>query len=318
MNPSTTGCIALLALLLLPFPIQASEKTTRHLLFDHGRRLELHISNEFDHGMQKNLVEWVDFIAQTLAGVYGHWPRQQWQVSIAPVSAATSDPVPWAEVHRGEPDRVEFFTLARASAGDLKQAWTGYHELAHLLIPYRGWGDAWFSEGLASYYQNVLQARAGVLSEQQMWQKLYDGYLRGRNESRFDGQDLRTVSSNMRREGGFMRVYWSGAWYFLVADARLRLASNGRQTLDLALDKLNACCAEQRLSVPQMVRKLDELNDQKLFQPLYDEVAASTRTPSYEPVLASLGIAVEGGTVELGSSSEAARLRRSIATKEAL
>ena len=94
---------------------------------------------------------------------------------MTPAPAAGSDPIPWAQVHRSEVDRVEFLTSPGATYADLKRAWTGYHELAHLLIPYRGWGDSWFSEGLATYYQNVLQARAGVLDEQQMWQKLYEG-----------------------------------------------------------------------------------------------------------------------------------------------
>ena len=84
---------------------------------------------------------------------------------------------------------VEFFTATQATTDSLQRAWTGYHELAHLLIPYQGWGGAWFSEGLASYYQNILQARVGILTEQQMWQKLYEGFQRGRGDAKglFDG-----------------------------------------------------------------------------------------------------------------------------------
>jgi hypothetical protein len=70
---------------------------------------------------------------------------------VAPASARGADPVPWGRIHRGPIDKVELYTAPRAQFDKLMRASTGYHELAHLLIPYRGWGDVWFSEGLASY-----------------------------------------------------------------------------------------------------------------------------------------------------------------------
>ena len=306
-------CIRLAALsLLLATSLCRAESGAPLLLERDGRQLELHISPQFEQSMVHNLQEWIEFIADTLLQVYGHWPRQNWQVFITPVSANSSNPIPWAQVHRGEVDRVEFFTAGKATTGELKRAWTGYHELAHLLIPYQGWGDAWFSEGLASYYQNILQARAGILTEREMWQELYDGYQRGLSDTAYDGQDLRSVSDKMRRNGGFMRVYWSGAWYFMAADARLRQQSGGRHSLDRALARLNLCCADQPMSAAEMASKLDELNRVLLFQPLFEQVSTSARIPRYEPIFASMGITVSNGKVELQSEGPGARLRRQI------
>ena len=308
---------AFLALLTLTEPAAASTDTL-HILEHDGRRLDLRISTQYEPAMQQNLVAWMDFISTTLLQAYGYWPRQQVEVTVAPVAASSSDPIPWAQVHRDTVNRVEFFTAARATTEELKHAWTGYHELAHLLIPYRGWGDAWFSEGLASYYQNVLQARAGILTEQQMWQKLYEGYQRGLSETDFNGQALYAVSDKLRQNGGFMRVYWSGAWYFLAADARLRQQSSGSLNLDQALAKLNLCCAERRMSVPQMVSKLDELNRVLLFESLYEEVRASRTIPEFEPIFASMGITVRDGEVSLQQEGPGARLRRQIAMRKPL
>ena len=298
-------------------PAHAQDSTRQDLVRD-NRILELHISGQYTESMRQNLVAWIDFISTAMREVYGHWPKQRWQVFVAPVSASASDPIPWAQVHRGQPDRVEFFTAANASVEQLKQAWTGYHEFAHLLIPYKGSGDAWFSEGLASYYQNLLQARSGVISEQQMWQKLYDGSQRGIADTTAVGQTLTTASNQMRQKGGFMRVYWSGAWYFLAADTRLRQQSGGKLTLDLALKKLNECCANARLSVPEIVVKLDQLNRLLLFQGLYEDVAASTETPSFEPIFSSLGINLVNGKVILQDTGPGARLRQQIASGKAL
>lgn len=303
--------IAALALTLLSAPGH-SENNSGQLLERDGRTLDVQISTQYDPDMQQSLHQWIEFISDTLLQVYGYWPRQSWQITVAPVSGASNDPIPWAQVHRNEINTVEFFTTTQATTDELKRAWTGYHELAHLLIPYRGWGDAWFSEGLASYYQNILQARAGILTEQEMWQKLYEGYQRGLADKEFGGLELRAVSDNLRQDGGFMRVYWSGAWYFMVADARLRQQSRGRHNLDEALKKLNQCCADRAMSVPDMVSKLDQLNRVLLFQPLYDQITVATEVPPFEPIFASMGITIINGKVQLQSEGPGAQLRQQI------
>lgn len=310
----------LLALWLLPaFAAGASGSLDTTLFDDDRRRLEVRISAEFQPEMQANLLTWIEFIASALTRVYGHWPLREWQIMVTPAtSAGASDPIPWAEVFREQPTRVEFFTAPRATPDQLRQAWTGYHELAHLLIPYRGWGDAWFAEGLASYYQNIIQARAGIISEQQMWQKLYEGFQRGLQDPDSARLSLAQASDRMRQEGRFMRVYWSGAWYFLAADTRLRLQSGGQRNLDMALAELNSCCGDQSLSVPEIVSRLDQLNRVVLFGILYDELAASTGVPPFETIFASLGIDVIDGQVRLQQDGPGARLRQQIATGAAL
>jgi predicted metalloprotease with PDZ domain len=151
-----------------------------------------------------------------------------------------------------------------------------------------------------------------------MWQKLYDGYRRGVADTRFRGKPLREVSDGMRYHGGFMRVYWSGAWYFLAADVRLRQQSGGRLSLDQALGKLNTCCADDSLSAPAIVRKLDEMNRVILFGSLYRELAESREIPAYEPIFAGLGISVQDGKVSLQQQGPGVDLRRSIAMGDPL
>jgi hypothetical protein len=312
MAVSVRCVIALLALLLVAAMNPVRAEDYQQTLVEDNRTLTLQISNQFTPRQRAEVVVWIEFIAAALRQVYGYWPREEWNISVAAASAAGSDPIPWAQVNRDAVDVVEFYAAPTANATDLKQAWTGYHELAHLLIPYRGWGDAWFSEGLARYYQNVLQARAGMLTEQQTWQHLYDGFARGRDDTAFNDQTLSDVSDAMRDNGGFMRVYWSGAWYFLSLDIRLRRQSGGDITLDSALQKLNQCCADQSMSVPEMVQKLDAMNSVLLFHPLYDQVRVSTQMPAFETVFASLGITVTDGTVHLQQQGPGARLRQQI------
>ncbi|MAT93239.1 MAG: hypothetical protein CME59_11630 [Halioglobus sp.] len=303
------ACLLLLACASFP----AAPATDTETLWSNGSRLELRISPEFSRSARRDVREWIVFSAGALEQVFGRWPRKKWVVSVSPLSASGTDPIPWAQVHREERDRVEFYVAPQASLDQLKSAWTGYHELAHLLLPYRGWGDTWFSEGLATYYQNLLQVRSGVIDDARLWQNLYEGFERGRADAAFDGQPLEEVSSNMRKQGGFMRVYWSGAWYFLKVDTRLRRQSGGALTLDRALQKLNECCGEQRLSVQQIVERLDRLNQVYLFTPLYEKMRQSGAMPDYTDLFASLGVSVTPGGTALAATGPGAALRRQIA-----
>ena len=311
----SNSLVVLLALCLIVLPQRVQALQLRH----EDQVLDVVISEEFSPAMQVVLIEWLDDISNALLQVYGQWPRRRWEIAVTAVSTPPSDPIPWGEVHRGEVDRVDFYIARTATADALRRTWTSYHELSHLLIPYRGWGDLWFSEGLASYYQNILQARVGVLDEQQMWQKLYEGFMRGRAQTQFDGIDLQTMSKDLHKSRGFMRVYWSGAWYFLTADVALRRQSLGELNLDKALAVLNRCCADQKMSVVDMVRKLDELNELNLFYPLYLKTIASSQVPPFEELFTSLGIDLNKQlAVSLQENGPGARLRRQITARKVL
>ena len=252
-----------------------------HLYQRGGQVLEIDLDPEVARHQRADVLAWVQSTADALAGVYGRWPRDRWRVRVQAVSGYGSDPVPWAQVNRGEPDIVSFYIDGRASQQRLVNNWTAYHEFSHLLIPYRGWGDMWFSEGLASYYQNLLQARHGVFDEREMWQRLYEGFMRGRSNRRPD-LTLAELSLKMHENASYMRVYWSGAWYFMTADLALRRRSHGRQSLDTALRELNACCADQKFAARDIAKRLDAVTGEAIFLTLFDEVAASRALPDFE------------------------------------
>ena len=49
------------------------------------------------------------------------------------------------------------------------------------MLPYITSRHRWMSEGFASYYQNILMARAeSIHRRERAWKKLWDGFERGR------------------------------------------------------------------------------------------------------------------------------------------
>ncbi len=303
--------VGLLLLLLIAAPPLLAE---RHNYERGDQRLEILLSDKLPRSQRDEVVGWIRDTADALAQVLGRWPRDRWQVKVSPFKTRGSDPVPWAQVNRGDPDVVSFYIDPRASRERLSRNWTAYHEFSHLLIPYRGWGDMWFSEGFASYYQNLLQARHGIFDEREMWQRLHDGFIRGRTNRRPD-LSLAELSPSMRENRSFMRVYWSGAWYWFRADTELRRRSAGRQSLDTALAALNRCCANSALSARDIAVELDRLTGQLLFVPLFDQVGASRALPPFEEQFAELGIELERGVVSLRNTHPDAQVRQAIAGK---
>ena len=301
----------ILSLIVLGLLGPASVLAKEYALHRDDQELVVDIHFLLSERRKQEVLSWVEFIADSLAGVYGRWPRDSWRVEVTPISLYSDDPVPWAQVNRGDPDTVSLYIDAMASEEKLRSNWTAYHEFSHLLIPYRGWGDMWFSEGLASYYQNLLQARAGFMDEAAMWQSLYEGFKRGQNNRRPD-LSLTELSSQMRKNRGHMRVYWSGALYFLTVDVELRRRTNSAQSLDTALAQLNACCADRSMSARAMAARLDQLTGQELFLPLFEKVAASQDMPAFDTLFAELGLRIENDRVTLEGDPARVAIRQGI------
>ena len=179
------------------------------------------------------------------------------------------------------------------------------------MLPYVRPGHRWISEGFAQYYQNVLLTRAGRYDEQRAWQKLYDGFERGRT-SRPE------LSPNQAARQGVgaatMKIYWSGAIIALMADVELRRRSGGRESLDGVLDQLQVCClpSAHSWSGTELFLKLDGFVDEPVFMPLYRKYADARGFPRFEDTLERLGVTIHNGTVQLSDDAELAEIRRAI------
>jgi hypothetical protein len=243
---------------------------------------------------------WVTRAAMAVTTAYGRFPVPSVQILVVP-GARGEEPVPWAYVLRGGAPAAHFFINQRRPLSEFLTDWTPVHELSHMLLPYISSEDAWLSEGLASYYQNVLRARAGMIDAGDAWQRLHGGFMRGMKS--LPGVTLADATERMFRDGAFMRVYWSGAAMMLMADQRLRERTGGAQSLDRALEALQRCClaGEEGWRGAGLLDKLDQLTGTTVFRELYDEYVSSRRFPDIADAYQKLGlrVAADGETVEL-------------------
>ena len=276
-----------------------------------GGRLRVALVGELGDYPDHRFQTWLAEAAGAVGGLYGRWPQPETQVLVL-ASRQSRSAVPWGQVLRGGSPAVLFVVNPDRSLADYRADWTAVHEFAHLLLPYVSRNDAWVSEGIASYYQNLLRARAGMLTPADAWSKLWAGFNRGRQAT---NAELTLAEATRERYGGnLMRVYWSGAALALEADIELRRHPGSTGGLDVVLDRLSRCCLEPgRLwRGEQLFRKLDELAGTEFLEPLYWQYAGSRQFPDVGALYRALGIEPDGESVHLRGDTLQRSLRTAI------
>jgi len=264
------------------------------------------ISSEKKHILH----QWINHSSNALKSVYGELPVDHFITTIK-ASKRNAGVVPWGEVSRSIPPEVTLVINSASTLNELKADWTVYHEFSHLLIPYDAGDARWFSEGIASYYQNIIQARSGMFSENKMWQKLYDGFERGRKETSYNHQKLSYLSDHIDKNHNYMRIYWSGALYWFKADVALRKLNTG-YSLDKALYQLHKCCFDRYLTVNEITEQLDKLTNSSIFTTSFIKFSKSYALPSYKTDLLTLGITPNSGQISLKNKAKHSDIRRAI------
>ncbi len=298
-----------------PARLAIGEFMVRELDVD-GARLRLAVVGTSPSVDEVAVSAWLDEAARAVTTLYGRFPSPDTQLLVVPIGTQ-AEPVPWGEVLRGGNPAVHLFIDQTRPSPEWRHDWTAVHELSHLLLPYISRRDAWLSEGFASYYQNVLRARAGLISEADAWRKLVAGFERGRQDTR-SGVSLAQASREMRRRHAFMRVYWSGAAIALIGDMQLRQLSDGL-SLDVALSRLAACCLPSRRmwTAEEAFATLDELIGQNVLSVLSAQWRGSDRFPDVSVLLEHLGVIGRGDNLSLDDAAPLAPLRRALMTASA-
>ena len=255
---------------------------------------------------------WLEEAATAITTLYGGFPVSSPQILVLPWEPV-GEPVPWGQVIRGGGPSTLFVIDQRRPAQEFHDDWTAAHELSHMLLPYIRRSDAWLSEGVASYYQNVLRARAGMISEDVAWKKLHAGFQRGIDGTK-KNQTLIDATKNMRKDNNYMRVYWSGAAIALLADIKLREQTNGLHSMDTALSALQQCClpSDRLWSAREVFAKLDRLTGTRVFIGLYNEHANGRSFPDLSYAYKKLGLSVRNNSLAISKTQPFAGIRADI------
>jgi len=255
--------------------------------------------------------DWLGGAMRAVRALDPSLPVPRVQVLLTP-SYRGPEGVGFGLVSRGGGRSALFTVDPTAPASAFRGDWQAAHEFTHLLQPVFYDEDAWFGEGLATYYQEVLRARVGAITPTQCWEDLLRGLRAGLAAG--DRATLAEESASMQRTRRYVRVYWWGAAFALTLDVALRRAGTG--SLDAAARALHAAAArtpERAWRATEALRQMDEALGTTACSAMGREALASRAYPDVMAPLRELGVrAGDGDAVSFDDGAPLAAVREAI------
>lgn len=254
---------------------------------------------------EQELVAWVEGAARAVAAYYGTYPVSRVVLTI----------------HGGGPGKISsgrtvgrrgFATIAisvgdAATPADLKTNWEIVHEMVHLAFPSMPSEHAWIEEGLATYVEPLVRARAGLAPADDIWKWLVWGLPKGQSALGRGGLD---------EARSWAATYWGGALFCFDADVAIRQRTGGRKSLDDALRAIVRAGGNVTVDWP-LERALDA-GDAAVGVPalreLYGRMRAAAPTEDLEAVFTKLGVHASSSGLTYDDKAPLAAIRRGITT----
>lgn len=225
---------------------------------------------------------WVYDAANAVTPLFGRFPVDRATIFIVP--AKNEDEVVFGKVLSLAGASVALVVGDKMPESARHSDWVLVHELFHLGFPtFRGEGR-WLGEGLATYYEPILRARAGWTKESDVFRQF------ARNMPR--GLPARGSAAGLASRDDLDSIYWGGALFCLAADVAIREETKNRRSLD---DVIRAALsrggdATKVWTVAEVVRLGDEVTGTNVLSRMYDRFAQRGERIDLDGILASLGV----------------------------
>ncbi|KQV91923.1 hypothetical protein [Pelomonas sp. Root1237] len=269
-----------------------------------GGEIALQLSGDFTVATRKEMHLWITRSADAIARYFGRLPAPRFELRL---TAA-----PGRGVRGGVTDRdPALFVGARVGretgATEFLDDWVLVHEMVHVAVPRLPRAQDWLHEGLATYVETVARARAGITSAEQLWRELSRGMPQGLPQAGDRGLD---------RTHTWGRTYWGGAIFCLLADLKIRHASQGRLGLQQALQGVLSAGGNygEDWSTAKFLGVADAAVKQTSLSDLYTEMKDQPMPVDLDAIWRELGVVQrpDGGAVQFDDAAPGAGLRRAI------
>jgi hypothetical protein len=224
------------------------------------------------------------FIEQSAAritGLFGRFPVDA-TVFVVPVTGAGE--VVFGRVMSLAGASVVLLFGAATPASGVRDNWVVVHELFHLASPSFVGEGHWLEEGLATYYEPILRARAGWMTEAELWTHFVRSMPRGLRRS--------DAAPALEDRDDIDSTYWGGALFAFLADVRTRAATGGARSLD---DAMRAVLAREGdathvARVVDFIRTADEATGAREVSAVYESWAVRGEAADLDALWQRLGI----------------------------
>ncbi|MDN3651802.1 hypothetical protein QWY77_03355 [Thalassotalea ponticola] len=241
-------------------------------------------TNAREASEQEKIIAWLEFAKRATEKTLTELKQAKLPVNIK-VQSSGDEPVPFAIVrtalHENNDYNQLIFTInSTATAQQLRQDKTVYHQMAHLYWPHLKLNVAWLSEGFATYLQHLTMYNAAIYDKQELIKQLNLGLERGQTNTRTMRGTLATVSENMWRNGAIQRVNWSGVAYFMTVDHQLQ--QQGSSVLEVVRQYYD-CCLDHQHNAKTLLTELDRISKSTIFSTTFEQYHLRSDFPTIIP-----------------------------------
>src|SRR5262249_27709830 len=243
-------------------------------------RIEVAVLGSTRYAMPDSAIRtWIEESANVTVPLFGRFPVDRTTLFIVP--AKGEDEVIFGKVLSLAGASVVLVVGDKMPASARHKDWVLVHELFHLGFPtFRGEGR-WLGEGLATYYESILRARAGWTNEREGFRQFARNMPRGQSSSG-------GANAGLSARDDLDTIYWGGALFCLAADVRIREETRGRKSLD---DVLRASLdrggdATQVWTVRDVVHLGDVTTGTTVLSDMYERHAARGERIDLESLMA--------------------------------
>jgi hypothetical protein len=264
-----------------------------------GGRIELVVGAGERPGGREALRRWVERAATAIEGLYGRLPQPEVTVTALPAAGRRIGGMTWGGRF------IRMRVGSEADEGDLERDWVLVHELIHTAFPDLPEEQAWMEEGLAVLVEPMLRARAGQLSEAEVWEEW-----------------IRCMPQGLPREGdggldgtrSWGRTYWGGALFWLMVDVETRERTGGRRSLRDLLLAVREAGADGRCrwDVAALHAVAERATGVPVLREMHGRYGPRPESVDLPALWRRLGVKAEGRTVSYDDRAPLARLRRSM------
>ncbi len=296
---------AALAMLLAVFVgvrTHAADEMTSTVLIGNSR-IDVVIEKGDLRVSKEELMTWVHWAAESVAGYYGRFPVPHLLLRIVPTDGRGVRG--GRTFGRGDGGYTVIHVGSETEFAGLANDWMLTHEMVHLSFPSMADDHHWIEEGIATYVEPIARVRAKHFDANEMWFEVVRDMHQGLPAAGDEGLDSTHT---------WGRTYWGGALFCLLADVEIHRETGNKKGLEDALRGILDAGGDIRYDWP--IEKALKIGDQATGVPVLENLYGKMKDQPYDVDLPALwqqlGIDREGDKVVFVDTAPLAKVREAI------
>jgi hypothetical protein len=278
----------------------------RQVLEIGGGKIEIEVGQDGSILQTDDVLDWVRRAAGAVSVYYGSFPVEHARVKVIEGRSNGQEirGTTWGNV-----DGVQGLSRMRLDGGvtkpELDDDWTMTHEFVHLALASLPDESHWLEEGLATYVEPIARAQAGQLPASEVWLGMIQGMPHGEPQPGDQG---------LNQTHTWGRTYWGGAMFCLLADVKIREATQNRKGLQDALRAIVAAreTIDKDRTVEQVLSAADQATGTTVLSDLYNTWKSHPVSVDLNHLWLELGVQLGSGGIEFDSQAPLASIREAI------